>query len=141
MKSKGFSLIELIIVVSISLISIHSLSRVYKNILIKKETEKEIIKIITVLRRAQMESCEKLIFDFKDKKIILGDEKIKLNTNYEYIFNSNIDKNYLEIEFNENHNSNKAFSIFVSKDKKVIKRISFDSINAAKYPIIKIYDV
>ena len=124
MKSKGFSLIELIIVVSISLISIHSLARVYKNILIKKETEKEIIKIITVLRRAQMESCEKLIFDFKDKKIILGDEKIKLNTNYEYIFNSN-----------------KAFSIFVSKDKKVIKRISFDSINAAKYPIIKIYDV
>ena len=141
MKSKGFSLIELIIVVGISLISIHSLARVYKNILIKKETEKEIIKIITVLRRAQMEYCEKLIFDFKDKKIILGDEKIKLNTNYEYIFNSNIDKNYLEIEFNENHNSNKAFSIFVSKDKKVIKRISFDSINAAKYPIIKIYDV
>ena len=46
MKSKGFSLIELIIVVGISLISIHSLARVYKNILIKKETEKEIIKII-----------------------------------------------------------------------------------------------
>ena len=88
-----------------------------------------------------MESCEKLIFDFKDKKIILGDEKIKLNTNYEYIFNSNIDKNYLEIEFNENHNSNKSFSIFILKDKNIVKRISFDSINVAKYPIIKIYDV
>ena len=141
MKNKGFSLIEVVIVISISLISIYSLSGVYKNMLIKKETEKEIIKIITVLRRAQMESCEKLIFDFKDKKIILGDEEFILNANYEYIFNSTIDKNYLEIEFNENHNSNKSFSIFILKDKNIVKRISFDSINVAKYPIIKIYDV
>ena len=141
MKNKGFSLIEVVIVISISLISIYSLSGVYKNMLIKKETEKEIIKIVSLLRRAQMESSEKLIFDFKNKKILWRNEEFRLNGNYEYIFNSTIDKNYLEIEFNENHNSNKAFSIFVSKDKKVIKRISFDSINAAKYPIIKIYDV
>ena len=141
MKNKGFSLIEVVIVISISLISIYSLSGVYKNMLIKKETEKEIIKIVSLLRRAQMDSSEKLIFDFKNKKILWGNEEFRLNGNYEYIFNSTIDKNYLEIEFNENHNSNKSFSIFILKDKNIVKRISFDSINAAKYPIIKIYDV
>lgn len=141
MKNKGFSLIEVVIVISISLISIYSLSGVYKNMLIKKETEKEIIKIVSLLRRAQMESSEKLIFDLKNKKILWGNEEFRLNGNYEYIFNSTIDKNYLEIEFNENHNSNKSFSIFILKDKNIVKRISFDSINTAKYPIIKIYDV
>ena len=97
MKNKGFSLIEVVIVISISLISIYSLSGVYKNMLIKKETEKEIIKIVSLLRRAQMESSEKLIFDFKNKKILWRNEEFRLNGNYEYIFNSTIDKNYLEI--------------------------------------------
>ena len=97
MKNKGFSLIEVVIVISISLISIYSLSGVYKNMLIKKETEKEIIKIVSLLRRAQMESSEKLIFDFKNKKILWGNEEFRLNGNYEYIFNSTIDKKYLEI--------------------------------------------
>ena len=88
MKNKGFSLIEVVIVISISLISIYSLSGVYKNMLIKKETEKEIIKIVSLLRRAQMESSEKLIFDFKNKKILWRNEEFRLNGNYEYIFNS-----------------------------------------------------
>ena len=133
MKNKGFSLIELVVVVSITLVSIHGISQIYSNILIKKEVEKETIKIISLLRRSQIESSE--------KKILAGNEVIELNKNYEYMFNSNNDKKYLEIEFNENHNASKAFSIFISKKNKVLKRISFDTINAAKYPIIRVYDV
>ena len=41
MKNKGFSLIELVVVVSITLVSIHGISQIYSNILIKKEVEKE----------------------------------------------------------------------------------------------------
>ncbi len=141
MKNKGFSLIELVVVVSITLVSIHGISQIYSNILIKKEVEKETIKIISLLRRSQIESREKLIFNFNEKKILAGNEVIELNKNYEYMFNSNNDKKYLEIEFNENHNASKAFSIFISKKNKVLKRISFDTINAAKYPIIRVYDV
>ena len=141
MKNKGFSLIELVVVVSITLVSIHGISQIYSNILIKKEVEKETIKIISLLRRSQIESREKLIFNFNEKKILVGNEVIELNKNYEYMFNSNNDKKYLEIEFNENHNASKAFSIFISKKNKVLKRISFDTINAAKYPIIRVYDV
>jgi prepilin-type cleavage/methylation N-terminal domain protein len=141
LKNKGFSLIELVVVVSITLVSIHGISQIYSNILIKKEVEKETIKIISLLRRSQIESREKLIFNFNEKKILAGNEVIELNKNYEYMFNSNNDKKYLEIEFNENHNASKAFSIFISKKNKVLKRISFDTINAAKYPIIRVYDV
>ena len=141
MKNKGFSLIELVVVVSITLVSIHGISQIYSNILIKKEVEKETIKIISLLRRSQIESREKLIFNFNEKKILAGNEVIELNKNYEYMFNSNNDKKYLEIEFNENHNASKAFSIFISKKNKVLKRISFDTINAAKYHIIRVYDV
>ena len=82
-----------------------------------------------------------MIFNFNEKKILAGNEVIELNKNYEYMFNSNNDKKYLEIGFNENHNASKAFSIFISKKNKVLKRISFDTINAAKYPIIRVYDV
>lgn len=141
MKNKGFSLIELVVVVSITLVSIHGISQIYSNILIKKEVEKETIKIISLLRRSQIESREKLIFNFNEKKILVGNEVIELNKNYEYMFNSNNDKKYLEIRFNEKHNASKAFSIFISKKNKVLKRISFDTINAAKYPIIRVYDV
>jgi prepilin-type cleavage/methylation N-terminal domain protein len=141
LKNKGFSLIELVVVVSITLVSIHGISQIYSNILIKKEVEKETIKIISLLRRSQIESREKLIFNFNEKKILAGNEVIELNKNYEYMFNSNNDKKYLEIGFNENHNASKAFSIFISKKNKVLKRISFDTINAAKYPIIRVYDV
>lgn len=141
MKNKGFSLIELVVVVSITLVSIHGISQIYSNILIKKEVEKETIKIISLLRRSQIESREKLIFNFNEKKILVGNEVIELNKNYEYMFNSNNDKKYLEIGFNEKHNASKAFSIFISKKNKVLKRISFDTINAAKYPIIRVYDV
>ena len=154
-KSSGFTLVEVLLYISIVAILFLAISN---NLQKQKQLQEFAIQkrnISSFIRKIQQyaqynkkiytldfkisEKTAYFLDNVKGKKEII--DKLKISDNLSYMTNnSNKNADFLRNTTNEG-NFEKGFSIYLldKKGEKIYYRISTNTINAAKYPIISIY--
>jgi putative competence protein comGC len=154
-KNGGFTLVEVLVYISIITILFTIVFNILQNQKQKQEftiQKRNISQFIRKIQQYAQYNKKEYILDFRiseniayfvDKENGKGDiiGKLEISRNISYMTNNN-DKNadFKRKTTNEG-NFEKGFSIYLldKKGKKIYYRISTNTINAAKYPIISIY--
>lgn len=142
---KGFSLIELIVAMIIFLILFSFSYTIYSKYLNKVILDKMTVELVINFKKYQKFSYInkkriKIRVDLESRKIIIDNNLINLSNRFNYSSNNKVDKLIFYREFTEKGNINKGFSINIYKDKKLIRSIVFNTINALSYPKIEVRD-
>lgn len=153
-KNNGFTFVELLIYMSIfSLLSFSVLNN-YSNTKLKQELLSEQRKIVSFIRKSSnyvKNSSEGNYFfyvNFEEKILSLNENnvssnkeiyKINLSNKFNY-FSNNKEKNAsFQRELTDVGNFNRGFTLFISHKERIYYKISVNTVNALRYPIITVY--
>ena len=142
-KVKGFTLIEVLVYMSVVAVLFTIVSISMQNQKMKQDFAVEKRNISMFVRKIQQyaqQNRKEYILDFQiSKKTVFFMEEVNGNISY---MTNNTDRNadFIRRTTNEG-NFERGFSIYLlnKKGNKIYYRISTNTINAAKYPIISIY--
>lgn len=155
MKNNGFTLVEVLVYMSILAILFAIVFNVLQNQKQKQEftiQKRNISQFIRKIQQYAQYNKKEYVLDFKisgNTAYFLNEEngktetigKLEISGNISYMTNNtNKNADFKRRTTNEG-NFEKGFSIYLldKKGKKIYYRISTNTINAAKYPIISIY--
>ncbi len=144
MKNRGITLIEVIVYISLILITFFISSKSYHVILEKQRVKKEIVEITSLFRKKQKESeiygkYMSIYFDLEKKEIFFDENSFKLSDEFTYLSRNKVEKDNFERYFTENGNLNRGFNLLIlNKSGNLLAEISVDNSNSISYPIITV---
>ncbi|WP_156300029.1 pilus assembly FimT family protein [Streptobacillus canis] len=147
MKNRGITLIEVVIYISLILITFFLSSRSYLRFLEKEKLKKEVIEITSVFRKYQkrseiLEEYIPIYFDLENREILFGKSRINLSKDFKYLSKNKSESDNFERYFTKKGNLNKGFTLIIlDKSGKLLAEISFDNSNSLSYPVINVKGV
>ena len=153
-KSSGFILVEVLLYISIMAILLMVIST---NLQKQKQNQefaiqkRNISQFIRKIQQYAQHNKKEYVLDFKisektayfldEKKVKDVIDKMKISTNLSYMTNNSNKNADFARRTTKEGNFERGFSIYLldKKGEKIYYRISTNTINAAKYPIISIY--
>ncbi|CAM3113568.1 pilus assembly FimT family protein [Streptobacillus ratti] len=144
MKNRGITLIEVIVYISLILVTFFISSKSYRFILEKERLKKEVVEITSSFRKNQKKSeiygeYIPIYFDLEKKEIFFGKNNLKLSDEFIYLSKNKSDIANFERYFTENGNLNRGFNLLIlNKSGNLLAEISFDSSNSISYPVITV---
>ncbi|CAM3111838.1 hypothetical protein STFE110948_02645 [Streptobacillus felis] len=144
MKNRGVSLIEVIIYISLVIITFFLSFNTFFKLLEKQKLRKDIFEIVSTFRKYQKKSEINGIYipifiDLENNEIFFDKKTIKLSEEFKYLSKNKDENISFERYFTNKGNLNKGFSILIyNKKNRLMAEISFDNSNSLEYPIINV---
>lgn len=144
-KNRGFTLIELVFFMFLVSFTIIGIYFTYSNYIEKTNLDRNIMQVISLFKKYEKDSylnnkINYIYFDLENRIIFFEKDTVFLNSSYFYTSKNISDKSKFSRYFTEKGNINKGFTIVIKKREKIIREVSFDSINGIYTPIIRVRD-